>query len=253
MNKSIERIKRLFSGNAPKERREYRVAVYDEMLSEVREFRTARPGSVVDSTLLKAVLCGVSALVLAFAALYAGEMASHRQSRAEYDRMKCEMAEMQARCDLADSIIMESKLHHHIGKYALKPNSKVTDEKVYELLVECEAWYPDITFAQAVQESSMGRRVPDCTSNNLIGMFYPTQRETTACGKTESGYAVYKNWQLCILDKVKWDYVMFNHKKPTREEYVRFIDAKYSEDSNYVSKLDQIIKTRYSKVAKEDK
>ena len=143
----------------------------------------------------------------------------------------------------------EEKYHIHylIGKYTVQQNTEITKDSLYKLLDECEMWYPDITFAQVILESSMGKRVPDGNSNNLIGMKFPTKRETTAYGKTESGYAKYKNWQLCVLDKVLWDYNAFGYKKPSREEYINKISCLYAEDPNYINKIENIIDRLYKK------
>ena len=148
-----------------------------------------------------------------------------------------------------DSLLIKEEMyqvHYWIGKYSVQPNTEIEKDSLCSFLEECGIWYPEIMFAQIVQESTMGKFVPCGNSNNLIGMKFPTRRETTAYGKTDSGYAMYKNWQLCVLDKILWDYAVFGYKKPSREEYMSKLRV-YAEDPDYITKIENIAKTQYKK------
>lgn len=124
-----------------------------------------------------------------------------------------------------------------VGKYSTKKNTPITKESLVELLEQC-AWYPDFIYAQVVIESGMGTSSLANRANNLVGMKFPKSRATTASGKTSSGYATYKNWQLCVLDKVLWERLKHPKGKPSESEYIK-LHKIYAEDAGYFSKINK--------------
>ena len=65
--------------------------------------------------------------------------------------------------------------------------------------------------------------------NNLLGMKYPRVRETTATGRSASGYAIYKYW----TDSIK-DYKLWQAMSAVDTEYHRYLRRRnYAEDRRY--------------------
>lgn len=143
----------------------------------------------------------------------------------------------------------DKKLHNIIGYYSLKPNSEIDKDTLYSFLNKHSDvfLYPDIIYAQVVLESSVGKSDLYKRSNNLIGMNYPVSRETTAIGRTNNGFATYKNWQMCVLDRPLWDKIMFRDRLPTRSEYIAKLRQRYAADPKYIERINHIIDTDYNK------
>ena len=143
----------------------------------------------------------------------------------------------------------DKKLHNVIGYYSVKPNSKIDKDTLYSFLNSHSDvfLYPDIIYAQVVLESSVGKSDLYKRSNNLIGMNYPVSRETTAIGRTNNGFATYKNWQMCVLDRPLWDKIMFRDKLPNRSEYIAKLRQRYAADPKYIERINHIIDTDYNK------
>ena len=90
-------------------------------------------------------------------------------------------------------------------------------------------------------------------TNNLMGMRYPAQRKTTACGiylpgknkvikgnqeelrkyTRQNNYAVYSCWEDAVADYKQWQ--LYNYK--LAENYLEFLGRVYAQDKQYVSKL----------------
>ena len=137
------------------------------------------------------------------------------------------------------------KMNTTIGKFVrLKgDNIEPTTDSIIGLLTEVGAWYPEYIMAQAVLESATFTSEIYRVNNNLFGMKQVSRRSTTQTGKKtdKASYGHYTNWQMSVLDRVLWDLHRFE-TKPTREEYEKAL-MQYAEDSNYISKLNKIIRT----------
>lgn len=139
-------------------------------------------------------------------------------------------------------------LYYQVGKYKLEGKQNIPTDSlqlVYELIKQ-NAWYPNVIFSQLVLESGSGKSMLAQQANNLFGMKLVAQRPTTQLYNTNYTinncvYGKYLNWQHSILDRILWDYSFFNSKKPSYEEYMYVIKARYAEDSNYYNKLIPII------------
>lgn len=71
--------------------------------------------------------------------------------------------------------------------------------------------------------------------NNLVGMRYPKQRETTARRKGYSNYCVFDNWYDCIIDfkyyieNTEDNFVKLYQRKPhTNKEMLKFMHGSYN-------------------------
>lgn len=150
---------------------------------------------------------------------------------------------LQADVDKYYEEYMIAELHALIGKFSITPTTPIDEDTLYNFIKDCGIWYPDIVFAQCKIESGCGESELYKKGNNLIGMRQPKSRETTAITPciSPNGYAYYKNWQSCILDRMLWDISIFK-KKPSKEEYLSTISRIYAEDTGYVSKIRSLIR-----------
>lgn len=192
------------------------------------------------------LLVSVCAIMLVFVASATNKLQSAELSIKE---LEVENNMLIEKCKSLEYLQWDKNLHSVIGYYSIRPNTEISKERLYKFLNENKDvfLYPDIVYAQVVQESTVGKSRLYRRSNNLIGMKSPEQRETTAIGKTQDGYATYKNWQMCVLDRPLWDKIMFKHKIPTRAEYFAMLKRRYASDPNYVKRINYIIDTDYNR------
>lgn len=159
----------------------------------------------------------------------------------------CQIEEIQNICNY------ENIVKYKAGEYAMHPHKLVNiidDTSVATLLIELNAWYPEIKMAQIKIESGFGTSTLAKNSNNICGMRRTSSRETTQVKKQDcNGYGVYNNWESCIIDMVLWDKAVFGNKKPTRQEYLNRINIIYSETQGYGKTIDEISRN-YQKLFK---
>ncbi len=88
--------------------------------------------------------------------------------------------------------------------------------------------------AQAVHESGKFTSNLAVSYHNLFGMMYPSVRKTTAIGKTDKGFAIYRSKLDCIRD-----YFMFldQLELKTDEQLVTYIKTRYATDARYYTKV----------------
>lgn len=128
-----------------------------------------------------------------------------------------------------------------IGKYHISPNRKLSDSTVYDILVECGAWYPEVIMAQYVMESGSGTSTLARHSHNLFGMRVAQRRPTTQLsGVSNSGYGSYLNREHSIIDRVLWERWIFKNEKPSYEVYLSKIGSIYAEAPDYREKLESV-------------
>ena len=100
--------------------------------------------------------------------------------------------------------------------------------------------YIDIVYAQAIIESGSFKSGLCRNNNNIFGMRLAHSRKTTAIG-TRHGYAKYEDWKRSVDD-----YVLFQNslKKMTREQYLKYLNKRYSATQNYSFLLLKTIKNQ---------
>lgn len=130
-------------------------------------------------------------------------------------------------------------LEQEIGHYMLQPNSEVNDSILYRFLKSNGVWFPEILLAQAKLESGNYSSSIYRGNNNLYGMKECSKRQTTQTS-IKSGYGVYSNWQLSVLDRILWDAFTFR-ERPTEDEYFEALKS-YAQDTNYIAKIKSMIK-----------
>lgn len=87
------------------------------------------------------------------------------------------------------------------------------------------------------------------THFNLCGMRYPKQRKTYAIGKTNTNYAIYRNWFESILDfKIYLDNIdksfFEQYKREAKDEYemVDFLFSKFNHFAKWKTDMYSILK-----------
>lgn len=126
-------------------------------------------------------------------------------------------------------------LEYSIGYWFIHTPEKLTDSALYTLLVENNAWYPEILLKQAKLESSTYTSNLCRNNNNIYGMKEVHARPTTQRGG-RNGYGFYDNWCLSALDRLLWDIFRFDNEKPSRTEYLKAMRI-YAEDTDYIRKI----------------
>jgi flagellum-specific peptidoglycan hydrolase FlgJ len=114
----------------------------------------------------------------------------------------------------------------------------ITKESLYEQIKKYGIKFPDVVFAQAILESGQFTSMLFKSANNLFGMKIPTKRESSANGKTKSGYSSYEDWNFSVYDYFLWqDYMLRNKGDLTKNQYLALLGKVYAEDPQYVNKL----------------
>jgi uncharacterized FlgJ-related protein len=154
-----------------------------------------------------------------------------------------------------DDFSMENKEQKLIYMPEVKEIPLTVETLHSELLAE-KILCPEHVLAQIKLESGNLTSFLLKRTNNMLGMRYPLNRKTTACGiyipakdtvivgnrdelkkylKTDN-YAVYKSWKDGVADYKIWQESNFN----VTERYLTFLGKVYAEDSQYVQKIKQM-------------
>lgn len=134
----------------------------------------------------------------------------------------------------------DNRLCSVIGAYTIINTTvtKPTRENVEDLVIICDCWYPDIIMAQYQIESASGTSSVAKRNHNLFGMKKAFTRKSVRCRDFDkTGYAVYNNWQLSVIDRIYWEEYVFHGEKPSRNEYLDKIKRTYAEDDKYIHKI----------------
>jgi uncharacterized FlgJ-related protein len=99
-----------------------------------------------------------------------------------------------------------------------------------------------VVFAQAVLESGQFTSRLFKSANNLFGMKIPSIRESSANGKTKSGYSSYEDWEFSVYDYSLWqNFLLKNKGDLTKNQYFSLLGRIYASDKKYVTLLKRII------------
>lgn len=183
--------------------------------------------------------------VFLFFALVFVSLLAIRTSK-EADKYNVQAHILETKCDTYYNEYQDAELHYLIGKFAITGTTEIDKDTLYNFIHGCGLfWYPDVVFAQCVIESGCGASELYKKGNNLLGMRQPLKRETTAIVPciSPNGYAYYKNWQSCILDRVLWEHAVFKNK-PSKEKYISTIQNIYAEDPNYGQKINSLTRKK---------
>jgi hypothetical protein len=117
-------------------------------------------------------------------------------------------------------------------------DTSFTFDRFKQFVIDCGIKFPDIVIAQAIQESRFKSPIWK-ENNNPFGMQVPKSRNTTSIGQNR-GHAVFKNWQMSVIDYA-YRQAVFMRKVKTRENYFKALNA-YAEDPEYEYKLKYILR-----------
>lgn len=116
---------------------------------------------------------------------------------------------------------------------------ELTEENLYYWLLMLDTKHADVLMAQAQIESHIGKSNLGKNANNLFGMKY-SKNDKLAIGKTDSGFAIYKNWQHSVIARILWD-EKYNNTVDTTA-YIEKLCRVYATDTHYKEKLLKTIK-----------
>lgn len=112
--------------------------------------------------------------------------------------------------------------------------------KLRDLLIDLNIKYPDIVYAQTIQETGGHTSNIFIENHNLFGMKVATQRPTTNKGVNRN-HAYYSSWQNSVID-----YALYQSKylsQLTRTQYIDYLSRNYAEDTEYVDRLLAIVES----------
>lgn len=119
-----------------------------------------------------------------------------------------------------------------------------TEENLVLELNRSEILYKDVFLAQSILETGHYTSEVFKHGNNLMGMKKAGKRESTAIG-TYKGYAKYASWTESLKDYNLWQ-KYFSHKFKTKEQFLAFLNTRYSQDGSYAKKLLLVLKKNKS-------
>ena len=120
-------------------------------------------------------------------------------------------------------------------------DTTITQQKLYDYLLETRCPHPEIVYCQAIHESGNFTSPVFLTKHNLFGMNPSNVRQTTGGDDTDS-YKVYKGgWRESVIDMVIWG-LCNNTQKMSDDEYYYYIGKIYAKDPAYVFKLKGVYK-----------
>lgn len=127
-----------------------------------------------------------------------------------------------------------------ILKEADKEN-EFSEKKLKAYLLELNIKYPHIVMAQAKIETGNFTSQIFKENNNLFGMKVANKRPSTNKGE-QYNHAYYNNWKESVVDYAFFAAAYLNKIK-TEDEYLEYLRQNYAEDTTYVSKIINIVKS----------
>ncbi|MGN0929945.1 MAG: glucosaminidase domain-containing protein, partial [Alphaproteobacteria bacterium] len=115
----------------------------------------------------------------------------------------------------------------------------ISENKVISLMIMLGIEHPHIVYAQMRLESGNFKSTLAIDCNNFFGMKHPKNRANVSLGANSRGFATYDNWAMSVLDYGLWQKKYASGL--TEEEYYGMLSKHYSEDSDYCTKVSNII------------
>lgn len=100
--------------------------------------------------------------------------------------------------------------------------------------------YPDIIYAQAIEETGNFKSIVFRENNNLFGLKLPNLRPTLAIGENLN-HAKFKNWHESLAERALWEAQNASNIY-SEKEYYQLLDAIYAEKPGYSTRLKNLIK-----------
>ena len=121
----------------------------------------------------------------------------------------------------------------------IKKHDEFSQDKLVEMLKDLNVKFPHIVLAQAKTESGHFKSGIFFENNNLFGMKEAQRRITTAEG-TNRNHAYYNHWRESVYDYAFYQCRYLSGIK-SETEYFEYLGASYAEDTQYVSKLKNMV------------
>lgn len=121
----------------------------------------------------------------------------------------------------------------------IKKHDEFSQDKLVEMLKDLNVKFPHIVLAQAKTESGHFKSGIFFENNNLFGMKEAQRRITTAEG-TNRNHAYYNHWRESVYDYAFYQCRYLSGIK-SEAEYFEYLGASYAEDTQYVSKLKNMV------------
>jgi|GEM_PF-581255 len=118
-------------------------------------------------------------------------------------------------------------------------HNEFSADKLIGMIKKLNFKYPHIVYAQAILETSNFQSRIFKENNNIFGMKQAVIRITKSLG-TQYEHAYYKNWMESLDDYALYSSTYLS-SLTTESEYFNYLGQNYAEDTQYVSKLRQII------------
>jgi uncharacterized FlgJ-related protein len=118
-------------------------------------------------------------------------------------------------------------------------NLEFTKENLLNYIIKIDICYPRVVMAQAQIETGHFTSKIFKDNNNLFGMKYPRQRQTTAIGIINN-HSVYENWMSAVDDYKLWQDNMI-HRASNKDQYISYLGRSYAKDKRYTLMIKQII------------
>lgn len=135
------------------------------------------------------------------------------------------------------------KLNQTIEKIAvvIRTNEEqFSEESLKEKIKRMNFKYPDIVYAQAIEETGRFKSAVFKQNNNLFGLKIPNLRPTVAVGENLN-HAKFKNWHDSLVERALWE-AQNTFNIYSKEEYYQLLDAIYAEKPGYSTRLKNLIK-----------
>ena len=121
----------------------------------------------------------------------------------------------------------------------IKKHDEFSQDKLVEMLKDLNVKFPHIVLAQAKTESGHFKSGIFFENNNLFGMKEAQRRITTAEG-TNRNHAYYNHWRESVYDYAFYQCRYLSGIK-SEADYFQYLGASYAEDTQYVSKLKNMV------------
>ena len=123
----------------------------------------------------------------------------------------------------------------------LAEHNEFSADKLITMIQKMNFKFPYIVYAQAILETSNFQSRIFKENHNIFGMKQAVIRITKSLG-TQYEHAYYKNWMESLDDYALYSSTYLSPLN-TESEYFNYLGQNYAEDSQYVSKLRQVIIT----------
>ena len=125
----------------------------------------------------------------------------------------------------------------------INPDMKdFSEEEMISLMKEWNIKFPHIVLAQSMLETNNYSSAIFVENHNLFGMKEAKQRVNLAKG-TNRNHAYYDSWVESLLDYAFYQSRYLSNLK-TESQYMNYLSNHYAEDTQYVQKLNKIIKEK---------